>query len=356
MTIQNVATSPQTAFLTQSVDRLSAQNADLQGQLSSGVLSDSYAGLGDQRFLALDLEPSISEAAAWQGNITDAQTTLSVTQSAMTTISSIANKLQTSLTSLVDDKSSSNVDLAASEARQSLTQLASLLNTKNGSQYVFAGASSDTAPVTDASAITSSSFFETIAAAVSSVGSNGAAATEATTLSAASDDDSGQTVFSAALSTDPVSAAALGRNVTVGAEDHVTIGFVATQGQAASGMSTGSSIRDLMRALAVTGSLDQADSSSVGFTTLVSDTSGQMSDISSGLVTAAAAVGETQAQLTSQGSSLSDVSDALTKQLGLVRDSDPALLSTQITATQNQLQASYSLIADMKGMSLAAYI
>ena len=111
-----------------------------------------------------------------------------------------------------------------------------------------------------------------------------------------------------------------------------------------------------MRALATVGSLDQADAGSAGFATLVNDTSSQMAGVSASLTTSVAALGQTQAQLTTQAGSLSLVSDALTQQLGTVKDSDPALLSTQITTTQNQLQASYSLIADMKGMTLASYL
>ena len=134
------------------------------------------------------------------------------------------------------------------------------------------------------------------------------------------------------------------------------MGLVATAGGAATSTSTGSSIRDLMRALATVGSLDQADPTSAGFTTLVNDTSSDMVGISASLTTSVAALGQTQDRLTSQASDLSLTSDALTQQLGSIKDSDPALLSTQLTDTQNQLQASYSLIADMKGMTLAAYL
>lgn len=357
MTIQNATTTPMSMLLlTQSVDRLAEQNAALQGQLTSGVVSDSYAGLGDQRTVALDLQPQITKAAAWQGNITSAQNTLSVTQTAMSRITMIAANLQTSLVSLQSNTSPTNVTLAASQARQSLTELASLLNTQNGSQYVFGGDASDTAPVADPSSITTSSFFQTIAASVAGVATNGAAATETATVLTAADNSIGTSVFSGALSVDATTAATISHSVTVGDQQHVTVGFVATQGGAASAASTGSSMRDLMRALAVVGSLDKADASSSAFSTLVTDTATQLQGVSSSLNLTVASLGQTQTQLTSHGSSLSQLSDALIKQLGLVKDSDPAALSTQLTATQNQLQASYSLIADMKGMSLASYL
>ena len=356
MTVQNATSTPMSMqLMTGAVDSLSAQETAIQGEVSSGVVSDTYAGLGDQRYAALSLEPQITEVAAWTSNITSAQNTLSVTQTAMSSITTIATNLQTSLTSLAGTTDASTVTAVALQARQDLTQLASLLNTQSGSQYVFAGNDSTTPPVTDPSTIASGTFFQNIAASVATVGTTGAAATEAATFTAAADNGA-QSVFSASLSTDGVSATALGHSLTVGDQQHVVVGLVATAGGATSATSTGSPIRDLMRALAVVGSLDQADSSSAGFATLVQDTTKQMTAVSAGLGLDVASLGQTQNNLTSQNASLGEMNDALVKQLGTVKDSDPASLSTQLTATQNQLQASYSLIADMKGMSLAAYL
>ncbi len=357
MTIQGVVSLPSSiGSLTQSVDQLSGQYSAEQAAVTSGVTSDSYAGLGDQRYQALNLQPQITRLGAWQQNISSAQNTLTVTQTAFSQITTIATNLQTSLTSLKGDTSSVNVATAALQARQELTQLASLLNTKDGSGYVFAGNDSTNAPVPDPDGILQSSLFTTIAANVAAVGTNGAAVTESATLAVAANNSPGATIFSAALSVDGASAAASGHTVAVGEQDHVAVGFVATAGGAATGTSTGSSIRDLMSALATVGSLDQADPRSAGFGTLVDDTSGTMTGISASLTNSVAALGQTQAQLTIQGSELSLTSDALTQQLGLVKDSDPALLSTQLTDTQNQLQASYGLIADMKGLTLASYL
>lgn len=357
MTIQNATAAPANmALLTQGVDMLGAQTTALQSELSSGVVADSYGGLGDQTYQALNLQPQITEIGGWQTNITSAQTTLGVTQTAMSRITTIATNLQTSLTSLQGDKNATTVSTAALQARQSLTELASLLNTQNGSQYVFAGNAADTAPVTDPSSITQSSFFQTIAASVAAVGTTGATTVEGSSVAAAADNTSGQSVFSAALSVTGAQATASARSLTVGEQDHVSVGFVATQGGSASSSSTGSSIRDLMRALAVVGSLDQADSASSGFATLINDTSTQMTGVSASLTMSVASLGQTQTTLTGRATSLGQLSDALKAQLGSIKDSDPASLSVQLTATQNQLQASYSLIADMKGMSLAAYL
>ncbi len=357
MTIQAATYLPPTlSSLTQAADQLTSQYTAEQAALSSGVTSDSYAGLGDQRYQALNLQPQITRLGAWQQNVTSAQNTLTVSQTALSQITTIATNLQTSLLSLKGDSSSVNVATAALQARQSLVQLGSLLNTQDGSGYVFAGNDSANAPVTNPSSILQSSFFTTIASSVAAVGTSGAAAAETATLAAAADNDPGTSLFSSALSVNGSSATALTHTIAVGEQDHVAVGFVATAGGSATDTSTGSAIRDLARALATVGSLDQADATSSGFATLVSDTSSQFTGVTASLTTSVAALGQTQAQLTNQTSDLSATSDALTNQLGLVKDSDPALLSTQLTQTQNQLQASYSLIADLKGLTLASYL
>ena len=357
MSIQGVAFVPSIVSpLTQATDQLSAQYAAEQAAVSSGVTSDSYAGLGDGRYQALNLQPQITQLGGWQQNVATAQNTLTVTQTALSRITTIATNLQTSLTSLKGDPGSTGIATAALQARQSLTELGSLLNTRDGSGYVFGGNDATEAPVTDPDSILQGSLFTTIAGSVAAVGSTGAAAAESATLAAATSNDPGTSVFSAALSVDGGSAASLGHDVAVGEGDHVTVGFVATAGGAATATSTGSWVRDLVRALATVGSLDQADPGSAGFATLVNDTSDAVSGVSGSLTTTVAALGQTQAQLTAQSGTLSLTSDALTQQLGLVKASDPASLSTQLTDTQNQLQASYSLIADLKGLTLASYL
>ena len=50
------------------------------------------------------------------------------------------------------------------------------------------------------------------------------------------------------------------------------------------------------------------------------------------------------------------MSDALQSQLGAAKDSDPTTTRTQQVAVQNQLTASYTLIADMKSLNLAQYL
>ena len=62
-------------------------------QVASGLISDTYSGLGNQARTSLSLAPAIAHQTAWSQNIDAAQGRLDVTQSAMTSISSIASQI-----------------------------------------------------------------------------------------------------------------------------------------------------------------------------------------------------------------------------------------------------------------------
>ena len=341
--------------LMRNIDKLDAQNDALTAQTSSGITSDSYAGLGDQADEAISLQPQISATAAWQNNLTQTQTKLSVTQIALTSINSIATSLQSTLLTLQSSPSASTIATASQTARQQLTQLTSLLNTKSGDSYVFAGTASDQPPVS-VSDLASSGMVSNIMSAVAQVGTAGATATESNTLASASDNSAAGSAFSTQLSVSATTAVTFVPQVQVGQNQSVAAGIVATQGGAAGPQSTGSSVRDLIRSLATVAGLSDADSSSPAFSTLVSDTSGQMTTVTQGLTALTASVGMQQDNSTTLQGDLADMTTAMMSQLDATKQSDVATTRTQQIAVQNQLTASYTLIADMKTLDLAQYI
>ena len=333
------------------VQNLSQAKDALQLQASTGVLASSYADLGSSRTQALALQPAITQVSAWKSNVTNAQTTLTTTQSALSQISTIAQDLTSSLSTLGSTLSYSTVTTAASAAQSALTSLGNLLNTRQGDSYVFAGQQNTTAPVsTD---LGTSDLATQIAKTVSQLGSTNAADVLSTTENLAANTSVGQP-FSATLSTAPDQAQQQNTRVVVGQSETVSVGMVATQG--ATSTSTTSPIRDLMRNLMVVASLGSSSTSTTDYSSLISGLQSSMDTVTSGLGTMSGLLGVQQNSLTNQTAMLTQMSSALTTQLGQVKDADLAQVSTQVTDTNNQLQASYSLIADMKGMTLASYL
>ncbi len=67
-------------------------------------------------------------------------------------------------------------------------------------------------------------------------------------------------------------------------------------------------------------------------------------------------LGNTQSMLTQESTTLQQTQTAMTTQLSSVQDVDMAKTLSSITLVQTQLQASYQLIANASGLSLAKFL
>ena len=132
------------------------QVALVQEQVASGRVSDTYAGLGNQARTSLDLRPQIQHYASWQRNIDAATGRLEVSQSALTSINTIASKFFAQVNS-IDTSNPTSVAGLAQSAKSALQQVADLVNSKSGDAFVFAGTDSANAPLPSTDPISSSS-------------------------------------------------------------------------------------------------------------------------------------------------------------------------------------------------------
>ena len=194
-----------------------------------------------------------------------------------------------------------------------------MLNTKVGNVYLFSGDDTGNPPVPDT--------------------------TPATIMSGIL---SGSSVapFSGTIGTVPT--------VEVGEGQRVQIGVLANQNTLVSsaGSPTGSYMRDVL----------------LGLTTLAGMTSGstapataataraQLQSAASGLSDEQGALGNIQASLKTRQATMASTQLSLTAQVSNVQDVDMAETITRIQALQTQLQASYQLIAGVKGLSLVNFL
>jgi len=162
--------------LTSNASAVHQQLDTLTEQVSTGLVAQTYAGLGSQAGLALDLNPQISALQAYQTNISQATGSMQVTQTAMTQIQQIASTFADDIPNL-NNLNPSETDSIAAQANQALQQVADLLNTQDAGNYVFAGQDTGNPPVPSGDAILSSGFYTQINAAVASLSTNGASAT-----------------------------------------------------------------------------------------------------------------------------------------------------------------------------------
>jgi flagellar hook-associated protein 3 FlgL len=95
----------------------------LTNQASSGLIGNTYAGLGSGAATSLDLRPQIANLQTWQNNVDAATGRISTTQSALGSIESIAANFYAQLNNL-EGVDSSEIDSIAANARDALQQVA----------------------------------------------------------------------------------------------------------------------------------------------------------------------------------------------------------------------------------------
>lgn len=323
------------------------QTETLAIQASTERVSETYGGLGAAAHTSLSLRPQVAASERWQANIDAAQGRIGATQSAMTSIGAIAADFYARTNSLGGLDAATAVEYVASSARDALKQVAGLLNTRVGDAYVFAGQDTANPPVPDSNGILASGFFVNTQAAVAGLASNGAAATAASTLAIAG----AGSPFSATLGGVPT--------IEVGEGERVGVGLLAdrnTLATSAGAPTTGSYMRDVMRALATLGSLSSGQASSPEFAGLVADTRNGLRGAISAMSSEAGSLGDVQRSLATRRTGLGDHALALRGQLSSIENVDLAETLTQLTQRRTQLEASYQIISGLKDLSLTNYL
>jgi flagellar hook-associated protein 3 FlgL len=341
----------ESSLVRQKLDRLT-------NQASTGLVGDTYAGLGAGASVSLALRPQMANLQTWQNNVDAATGRMGVAQSALSQIQSVAANFYAQVNNL-SGANASEVDTIAASARDALSQVADLLDTQDGGVYVFAGQDTASPPVPGPDRILTSGFYTQINTAVSNLGVAGPAATAAATLAVASSNSSGTSPFSAYLSQPVAVLQPQAPTVQVGPNQSAKIGLLASTNSVATSAgssTTGSYVRDVMRALATIGSLSSTGVNTNGFQALVQDTRTSLSGAIGAMATDVGVLGNTQSSLASTKTQLADTATVLAGQVSSAEDVDMAKTLSQLALLQTQMQASYQLIANMSSLSLAKFL
>lgn len=325
-------------------------------QVSTGMIADTYAGLGSGAATSLDLHPRVAQMQTWQSNIDAASGRMQVAQTALTQLEQVTSDF-VAQTNNLNGLSASEIDSIASNARDALSQVTNLLNTQYGGTYVFAGQDTSNPPVPAPNAIATSPFFtqiQTAVAQLSTLGGNGVAAS---TLATASSNASTTSPFSTYLS-QPV-ANLQAPTVQVGDKQTVVVGLFASANSmvtSTGSSTTGSYVRDLLRGLATIGSLTSSQANDPNLGTLVDDTRTSLTNALTAMASEGGVLGNTQSSLATTKTQLAETSTALTGQIVNAEQVDMAATLSKLSAVQTQLQASYQLIANASALSLVKYL
>ncbi len=128
-------------LMAQALINMRQQFNDLQRQLSTGQKSDTYAGLGLDRSLAVSLNTQSAQIDSFNTTISNVMTRINVAQNALTSVGTLSTSLAGGLSQGSD--SANNGNSMQVTAQSSLQQLIGLLNTQVGDRYVFSGSATD---------------------------------------------------------------------------------------------------------------------------------------------------------------------------------------------------------------------
>lgn len=151
MTISGVGS--RTSYIGSGITSLRDQLDTLTQQLSSGKISNTYAGQGSGRSLAIALRAQISGVAAYADTAVNLNTRIGVANLSLQRLVSIGSDVKGAAVS-----AGSNFDNTGQTPGQKTASLGffdsvDMLNARSGDRYLFSGRATDTAPVAPADQI-----------------------------------------------------------------------------------------------------------------------------------------------------------------------------------------------------------
>lgn len=138
MTVSGVTAN--IAPVLQSILKMNSQLDDLQRQLGTGQKADNYSGLGAQSGIAVALGAQLSAIGSFDDTMTNIGTNISIKQSVLQQISSVAGKVQAAAVVPKYAIDSTGQTTAQKTANDQLNQILSALNSQGGNGYLFSGA------------------------------------------------------------------------------------------------------------------------------------------------------------------------------------------------------------------------
>lgn len=331
----------------------------LTRQVSTGQRAAAPGDLAPQLPRALSLQHEVGRRDTQATAIGEAQGRTAVTQSVLKRLGEIARDFGDGVALKLDPMSPGAIPMAANRARAALIEVGQLLNSKQDGEYLFGGSDFSNPPVPNPDGLPTSGFAVQIATAVATLGPGNAATVAAATGAAATSNTAGVTPFSAFLSNPATGLAEPRRSVP--AEDGVlaAYGIAANRNAAAtsSGATTGSWARDLMRGLASIAALTPAQAASpADFLAFAGTIRDGVQSAGRALADEAGALGITEARLDGARTRHADVTVTLRAQLGSILEVDLADVLTRLQATKTTLEASYSVLGRLGGLTLTQFL
>ncbi|MBV9564647.1 MAG: flagellar protein [Bradyrhizobium sp.] len=127
------------SLLGQSVRNIQDQLTNLSTQLSSGVKSTNYAGMGVNEGFAIAARAQLANMSAFGTTMTNVNTIISAVNTGLQTMSEIGGSVQSEAAATPQNLTSGGQTIGQQNALSQLSAMVGILNTQVGSRYVFSG-------------------------------------------------------------------------------------------------------------------------------------------------------------------------------------------------------------------------
>lgn len=127
------------SLLGQSVKNINNQLADLSTQLSTGVKSSTYAGMGTNEGFAIAARSQLSNISAFTDTMTHVNTIIQAANTSLQSLSSIQDNVQSAAAATPQNLTSTGQTIGQQTALSNVSAIVGILNTQVGDRYIFSG-------------------------------------------------------------------------------------------------------------------------------------------------------------------------------------------------------------------------
>jgi len=312
MSVDRVSTASQTAYFLSQIENAGNALDKTQQQIASGSNATTYAGFGTQAQVLTATISANARNSAYTTATSIASTQVDLQDTQLTSLSSLAQQLNTAISSAVANNDASTL---MSQAQNIFDQASAILNSKDANgDYIYSGGKTDTAPVTVSS-------LSDLAAlpSVSSAFSNGD----------------------------------LKKSVQVADGVNVPYGVTASD--------VGSGLMQALQSLAQfdagsTGNLNSASSLSSAQNTYLTGAIASTTTVTNNLNAATATNGYVSNRLTDAGTQQTSMNTLYKGFISNIQDTNMADAATQLSLNQTQLQAALQVTAGLNQLSLLNFL
>jgi flagellar hook-associated protein 3 FlgL len=138
------------SLLGMSVQNINNQLTNLSTQLSTGVKSTTYSGMGVDEGFAIAARAQLANISAFGDTMTNINTIIASANTALQSISSAAGQVEQGASTTPQNLTSTGQSIGQQNAASELQAMVAMLNTQVGNRYIFSGTATNTPSVASA--------------------------------------------------------------------------------------------------------------------------------------------------------------------------------------------------------------